>query len=96
MVNFIIRQFAGKAAAAVATVLTILVLHGFAFLCAKVPSIAALCDPQAVATWCDTAVIAIFNILANKYHMDAATETKIADELKANPPVIPIRRATLP
>jgi len=88
MVNFIIRQFAGKIAAVVASLIAIAIIHGFAWLAAQCPQIAALCNPQAAATWVDTVVIAAFNILANKYHMDSATVQTVADALKATPPEV--------
>ena len=95
MVNFIIRQFAGKIAAALASAILIAVLHGFAWLAAQCPEIAALCNPQAVATWLDTLVIAALNIAANKYHLDNSTVQAVEDALKATPPEVIVKAEPL-
>ncbi len=93
MINFIIRQFAGKLAAAVSTAILFAVLHGVAWLAAHCPWIAATIDPQAVATWLSALLVAVLNIAANQYHLDKATALKVENAIEAAPPVIPVRRA---
>ena len=96
MVDFIIRQFAGKIAAAVASLILIAVTQGLALLAAKVPEIAALCNPQAVATWLDTFVIAVLNIMANKYHIDAATAKTVEDAIAEASPTVVVKEPVNP
>jgi len=91
LIQFIIRQFAGKIAAAVSSIILVAVTHAFAWIAAQSPEIAALCNPQAVVIWLDTLAIAALNIAANQYHLDNATSQRIVDALKAAPPVMVVK-----
>lgn len=91
LVQFIIRQFAGKIAAAVASGILFLVMGGFAWLSAHYPSIAALCSPQEVAGWMAAFLVAVLNIAANKWHLDQKTVVDIDAAIAENPPVAIVR-----
>ena len=92
LVQFIIRQFAGTIAAAVASGILFAVMAGFAWLSAHFPTVAALCSPQEVAGWLAAFVVAMLNIAANKWHLDQKTVAEVDAEIAKNPPV-PIVKA---
>jgi hypothetical protein len=94
-VQFVIRQFSGRFAAVVNSAILFVVLQAFAWLGAKFPPLAAICDPQSVATWLSLALITGLNALTNHQHLlDKATMTKLIVSLQNTPPVIPVERAT--
>ena len=92
LIQFIVRQFAGKIAAAVASGILFAVMAGFSWLAAHYPTIAALCSPQEVAGWLAAFIVAVLNIAANKWYLDQKTVAEVDAAIAANPPV-PIVKA---
>lgn len=87
--RFIIRQFAGKIAALISSIILFAVLQAFGWIASKSPEIAATIHPQQVADWLSTLVIALLNIAANKYHLDNATVQSVENAIKdASPEVV--------
>lgn len=91
MVNFIIRQFAGKIAAVVASAITAAIMWGFVKLAALCPTVAATIDPNAVAATLTAMVLAIMNVVANKYHLDNPTVQTVEDAIQAGPAMVAVK-----
>lgn len=89
--QFIVRQFAGKIAALVSSVILFAVLQGFAWVASKSPEIAATIHPQQVADWLSSVIIAFLNIAANKYHLDNATVQSVENAIEAAPPEVVVK-----
>ena len=70
LVKFAVRFFGGKIAAIVNSLIVMLVMHSFAYLVDKNPSIAATVDAQAVAGFLDATLFAIVNAITNGRHGD--------------------------
>lgn len=97
MVKFLIeklsRLYAGKIAGYIAMAITFAALKGTGWLIAHYPPIAAMCDPQAIATWLSLTAAVVINDLANRASKDAgAAEAAlaIAADLKNSPAQIPV------
>ena len=98
LLNKIAPIFARKIASYIAIGVTFITLKGCAYLAAKYPPIASLCDPEAIANWITIALAAIFNDLGNKatvrnYSSAVSSEVSAiaAELLHTNP--MPIKRA---
>jgi len=91
LIQFVVRQFAGKIAAAIASGILFGVLKAFSEIAAKSPEIAATINPQEVAGWLAALAIALLNIAANKWHLDQTTVQTVEDALKAAPPVVSVK-----
>ena len=95
MVDFIIRQFAGKIAALIAAAFAGAVSWGFVHVAALSPAVAATIDPNAVAATLTAVFLAVMNVVANKYHLDNSTVQSIENAIKAEPPEVVVKAEPL-
>lgn len=91
LLPLIIRLFAGKISALIASAVLYGVLWTVAHVAALNPQIAAMIDPQATANWVFALIIAILNAATNKYHLDWMDS--LSDHMKSQGVSIPVQRA---
>ena len=94
LVKLAVRFFGGRIAAIVNSLIVMVVMHSFAYLADKCPSVAATVDPQAIAAFLDAVLFATINAITNGRHGEVIealqSELKI---LAARPTQIPVKRA---
>ena len=86
IIDFIIRQFAGKISAAIWSGILFALAQAVAYIAQFSPQAAHAVNVPAVANFVAFIIIAALNVITNKYHLDKATTDKLeSDFLKSEP-----------